>query len=163
MAYALTYSFTAPPGSTLEAQLVDASFADAGAAQSGSSVIHEFGGGLYGAVLSIPDSHRGFALFRVAGGGALYGAFAVNPQEGENSDAKTSAVPSSLLATAVAATDLSAKTTQTVADCLSAARADGAGEWALTGGGTTLTIYGPGGETVRTFTTDSATKPTVRQ
>lgn len=57
--------------------------------------------------------------------------------------------------------DISAKSTQTLADCLSAARADGAGRMALAG--TTLTLYGPDGSTVvRSFTLDDDQSPTSR-
>lgn len=56
--------------------------------------------------------------------------------------------------------DLSALTTQTTGDCLSAARADGAGEWTFVG--TTETVKGPDGSTVRSFTLNDATNPTQR-
>jgi hypothetical protein len=65
------------------------------------------------------------------------------------------------LSQSVPATDLSSKTAQTVGDCLSAARAEGAGKWAMTG--TVITIYGPdGAQVVRTFNLDSASNPTTR-
>ena len=52
-------------------------------------------------------------------------------------------------------------TTNTVGDCLNAARAQGFGKWVISG--TTLSLYAPDGSTViRSFTLDSATAPTQR-
>jgi hypothetical protein len=49
----------------------------------------------------------------------------------------------------------------TLGDCLNAARAQGFGKWVIAG--TTLTLYAPDGTTaVRTFTLDSASAPTQR-
>jgi hypothetical protein len=56
--------------------------------------------------------------------------------------------------------DLSTKTTQNVGECFSAARAQGAGKWILSG--TTLTLYGPDGTVVRTFPLNDAVNPTQR-
>lgn len=64
-------------------------------------------------------------------------------------------------ATLVKAVPLTGNTTNTVADCLNAARAQGFGKWILSG--TTLTLYAADGTTVvRTFTLDSSTAPTQR-
>lgn len=53
-------------------------------------------------------------------------------------------------------------TSNTIADCLNAARAQGFGKWAKSG--TSLILYAPDGTTiVRTFTLDSATAPTTRE
>lgn len=61
----------------------------------------------------------------------------------------------------VPVSDVSAKTTQTVGDCLSVARADGAGSLVLSG--TVETVYGPdGSQVVRTFNLNDAINPTQR-
>lgn len=61
----------------------------------------------------------------------------------------------------VPATDVTNKNTQNVGDCLSVARAEGAGKWVFAG--TIETVYGPDGvQVVRTFTLNDPQNPTQR-
>jgi hypothetical protein len=69
-------------------------------------------------------------------------------------------IVAAIMARALTQRNVSASTASTVEDALSAARAQGAGAWALTG--TTLTLKNPDGTTFRSFTLDSATAPTSR-
>jgi hypothetical protein len=91
VAYTLTFSLalgTSQTGLTLEAQLIDTTGVDVGAAIT--TGFYEAGLGNYTWTGSIPDSHRGGVKFRVAGGGTLKAVAAVNPEEAENTDSKTS-------------------------------------------------------------------------
>lgn len=65
-----------------------------------------------------------------------------------------------LLTATLTQRDVSALSTSTVEDALSAARAQGAGAWTIVG--TTLTLKNPDGTTFRALTLDSATAPTSR-
>lgn len=78
---------SANAGLSLEAQIVDTSGANVGAAQS---TIVELGGGNYLANLTVPDGQRGAVKVQLSGGGALKATAALNPEESENADAKTS-------------------------------------------------------------------------
>lgn len=159
MSYTLSYAFNAPAGSSLEAVVRDTDGTAVGSAVTAGFV--EVSAGFFGWVGTIPDGQRGFLEIRGAGGGGTFALFAVNPQEGENLDTKVSDPVDLNLDQTVPFADISAKTTQTVGDALSVARADGAGKWVLSG--TTLTLYGPDGSTiVRQFTLDDATTPTTR-
>lgn len=161
MPYTLSFSFGAPPAATLEAVLLDSANAPVGTAITAGFV--EVGQGWHGWTGAIPDGHRGFLAIRGQGGGDVHALFAVNPEEGEHLDEAVSAPKQIDLDQAVPAADVSAKTTQTVGDCLSVARAEGAGRWVLDEANLTLTIYGPDGTTaVRTFALDSTESPMER-
>lgn len=56
--------------------------------------------------------------------------------------------------------DITNKTTQTVGDALSVARADGAGKWSIVGN--LLTIYGPDNSIIIQFVLDDTQNPTTR-
>lgn len=76
-------------GLTLEAQLVNTSGADVGSAVT--TGFTEIGLGNYlWHYASFPDGHRGGVKFRLSGGGTLKAFTAINPEEAENTDAKTS-------------------------------------------------------------------------
>jgi hypothetical protein len=91
VAYTLTFVLplgTSQTGLTLEAQLIDTAGADVGSAIT--TGFYEAGVGNYLWTGSIPDSHRGGVKFRLLGGGALKAVGAINPEEAENTDVKTS-------------------------------------------------------------------------
>jgi hypothetical protein len=154
VAYTLTYSFTAPPGLTLEAQFVSTANANVGSAITTGFI--EFGSGIYGWTGSHPDSHRGYVILRVSSGGTIHAVFAVNPEEAEK---LFTGVPINL-AQDVPAADVSAKTTSTVGDCLLASRAEAAGAESIVG--TNQTKKNADGTTFRAFTLNDETTPTAR-
>ncbi len=88
MAYTLDTAFAIPEaGLTLSAQLVNSTGANVGSAVTSGFV--DFGSGYYlWHYESFPDGHRGAVKF--SAGGVLKAVEAINPQEAENVDAKTS-------------------------------------------------------------------------
>ncbi len=84
-------------GLTLEAQLVNSAGAAVGSAVT--TGFTEIGGGNYlWHYTAWPDGHRGGVIFQVSPGGALKAFCSINPEEVENADAKTSAVPTGVWA-----------------------------------------------------------------
>src|SRR5690348_16306341 len=91
MSYQVTIGLslgTSKTGLTLEAQPVSTAGASVGSALTTGFV--EYGGGQYSWTGSLPDGHTGGVKFQLSGGGAFQAFAAVNPQEVENPDVKTS-------------------------------------------------------------------------
>jgi hypothetical protein len=86
MSYTLTYSFFDNPGQSLTPHYVDTTGAVGAAVPSSGSFEKD---GWYGFTLNVQDGYRGFVAF-LDGSSNCIAMFATNPQEGENSDAKTS-------------------------------------------------------------------------
>jgi len=124
---------------------------------------------------SLNNNSGGGALLRDAGVPSVSGTYTLPgistptyPDIGISQNPDTSPTPSAI-ATAVCATLLTTavpttgNTSNTVADCLNAARAQGFGKWVVDRTLNTLKLYGPDGTTVvHTFTLDSVTAPTQR-
>jgi hypothetical protein len=85
MSYTMTFSFYDEPGESLTPLYVDSSGTPG--AQVSSSGDFEFNG-WYGFTLIINDAYRGFVGFFL--GMTCIALFAINPQEGENLDIKSS-------------------------------------------------------------------------
>lgn len=93
MAYTLDVALALGAGNTglsLEMQLKDTAGSNVGSAVTSGFV--EFGatGNYLFHYAAWPDSHRGAAVFQIASGGAVKAAVAINPEEAENTDTKTS-------------------------------------------------------------------------
>lgn len=90
MAYTLTFSLalgSSQTGLTLSAQLKDTTGANVGGAIT--TGFYEVGLGNYTwTYASIPDAHRGLVVFSAAG--VVKAIAAINPEEAENTDVKTS-------------------------------------------------------------------------
>jgi hypothetical protein len=106
MAYTLDFSLALGAGNTgltLEAQIVDTAGANVGAAITTGFVEFGASGNYLWHTAAMPDSHRGGVIFRLSGGGAVKAFAAVNGQEVENPDTKTSTRSSHTAAQAGAA------------------------------------------------------------
>lgn len=77
-------------GLTLEAQLVNTAGANVGSAVTTGFVEFGASGNYLWNYASMPDSHQGGIIFRLSGGGAVKTFVAINPQEVEFTDVKTS-------------------------------------------------------------------------
>ncbi len=100
MAYTLDINLNlgaANTGLTLEALLVNTAGASVGSAVT--TGFTEIGGGNYlWHYAAWPDGHRGGVIFRLSPAGAVKAFVSINPEEVENTDAKTSAVPTAVWA-----------------------------------------------------------------
>jgi hypothetical protein len=145
VAYQTVIAFEADPGLTLQAVVKDADGDPVGSAVT--TGFTEEGDGWYWWAGSLPDGHLGVVVMEESGG-AVHHVEAVVPARVD-------------LDQAVPFEDISDKTTQTVGDCLSAARAHAAGKMVIAS--TVQTYYGPDGTTVvRQFDLNSAVWPSQR-
>jgi hypothetical protein len=117
---------------------------------NGSRVVasQEIGGGSYGSVVVVPDNFNGRITWDSGEGTPVYASEQINLNQRVD------------LSQGVPVRDLTAITTQTLGDCLSAARAGEAGGMLITGN--RLFLLGPNGETVRQFTLNDPSNPTAR-
>jgi hypothetical protein len=160
MAYSVTLVFEAPTGLTLEGLLLDTTGSAVGSAVA-TGFHEEASSGWYMWTGAVPDGHQGCVVFRTSGGGTVHALREINPAQYENVDVKLSEGVPLDLDQVVPFEDLTPKTTQTVGDCLSAARAGAAGKMTIASG--IQTLYGPDATTtVRRFELDDPVWPTSR-
>lgn len=138
MAYTADFSLALGPAMTgiadLRAQLVDTTGADTGSAVSTGFV--EIGTGFYlWHYTAFPDGHRGGVKFYQAATPATILAFAaINPEELENTDVKTSTRATDAATAAAAATAIGARIVSGVYDYDQVMRLSAAANGGLTGG-----------------------------
>jgi hypothetical protein len=147
--------FTGVEGGSYTGSLVD----ESNVAVSAVVFVQEVANGFFTIKASVPEGHKGAIVVLDASNVVQY-MIPVNPSSLENRDLKVSHGLVRDVSRAVPASDLTAKTTQTVGDALGGARAHHAGKMTAT---TSQILYGPDSSVVRTFTLDDPVNPQGRQ